>query len=279
MIFALLGALTTSCSVVLFRFLLRNGENPLNLSVWVNMLSLPVWIFLFQKHTSEFRKLSSRDIALLIFIGIAGAMGINYLQFLALKNTTAVNFAFIYRTVTVFTVLFAWIFLKEKITWIKGLLVAFIIIGSYLVTTEGKMINLTIGDFYSLLMAASAAFISNILVKHTVSKMHPDLSGSVATIVGCASLLILGLLMKIIKIPNGFLLVLLGSVFYFCLIMFRNRAYLHASASFVTMVFALSPLFVSVLSFFFLGEVLKPVQLIGGAIIILATIFAERFKV
>ncbi len=278
MVFALLGAFATSCTAVLYRYILRSGEDPLNLTAWVNSITLPVWIFLFTKHKDEFKKLSNKNIWLLVFIGIAGAMGINYLQVLALKNTTAVNFSFIYRTVTVFTVLFAWMFLKEKITLMKGLLVAFIVVGSYLITTEGQGFVLAKGDIFSIMMAASAAFISNILIKHTISKMHPDLSGAVVSGIGAISLVILALGMNTFKIPTHTPLVLLGSLLYFVLIMFRNRAYKYATASFVSMVFGLSPLFVVVLSYFFLGEILKPIQLIGGGIIIGAAIFTEKFK-
>ncbi len=278
MVFALLGAFATSCTVVLYRYILRDGENPLNLTAWVSLLAVPAWIFLFNKHINEFKKLSTKNITLLIFIGIVGAIGINYLQVLALKHTTAVNFSFVYRTVTVFTVLFAWLFLKEKFTFMKGILVTFIVAGSYLITTEGQGLVLSKGDIYSLLMAASAAFISNILIKHTISKMHPDLSGSVVSGIGGVSLAILASAANIFEIPANFPLVAFGSLLYFALIMFRNRAYKYSSASFVSMVFGLSPMFVVILSYFFLGEVLKPIQLLGGAIIIGATIFTEKFK-
>ncbi|KKR30218.1 MAG: hypothetical protein UT62_C0018G0001, partial [Parcubacteria group bacterium GW2011_GWC1_39_8] len=63
--------------------------------------------------------------------------------------------------------------------YIPLLFIAIIIVfGSYLLTTGGQGLVFGIGDIYTLLMAASAAFIANILIKHTVSKMHPDLSAS-----------------------------------------------------------------------------------------------------
>jgi drug/metabolite transporter (DMT)-like permease len=279
MLFTLLAVSFGAIGIVLTRYLLVSGENPLNLSVWVISFTLFPWFFLFNRHRKEFIKLSKKTIALLIFTGIAGSIGITYLQSLALANTPAVNFAFIYRTVVVFTIFFAWLFFKEKITTAKGILVIFIIIGSYLVTSNGQSMTLSKGDFYSLLMAVSAALIANILIKHTISKMHPDLSGSVTTTIGFLSLLIFASATHVLQIPSHLPLILVGSVFYFGLIMFRNRAYQVSSASFVTMVFALSPLIVCLLSFIFLHETLQPLQLVGGLLMVGATIFVERLKI
>lgn len=279
MIFALSGALTTSCLVVLSRYLLLRGENPLNLAVWFNLVTIIPWIFIFKKHTTEFKKLSTRNILLLIFIGIAGSIGINFLQALALSSTSAVNFAFLYRTVTVFTIIFAWIFLKEKLTFTKLLLVVFILIGSYFVTTHGQGFALARGDMFSLLMAASAAFIANILVKHTISKMHPNLSGSATSIIGGISLAVLSAITHVFKFPSLLMLIIVGGILNFALILFRNHAYKHATASYVTMIFALSPLFVAIISFFVLNERLENIQLFGGLIIITATILAEKHKI
>jgi len=127
-------------------------------------------------------------------------------------------------------------------------------------------------------MAASAAFISNILVKHTMSKMHPDLSGSVTSIVACVSLVLLANILHVFTIPQHFGFVLLASLCYFTMIMLRNRAYKLATASFVTMVFAITPLFVTILSLVFLNETLSPLQAVGGLVIVGSTFLAEKFK-
>jgi drug/metabolite transporter (DMT)-like permease len=108
--------------------------------------------------------------------------------------------------------------------------------------------------------------------------MHPDLSGSVTSIVSCASLVTFAFVTNVFKVPQHFFLIFIASVLYFALIMLRNRAYKVATASFVTMIFALTPLFVAILSFFFLQETLAPIQAVGGLFIVGSTIFAERYK-
>lgn len=268
-----------ACSIVNSRYLLSIGESPLNLTIWINLGMVIPWLFLFRKHTAEYHKLSNRFKLYLIGIGIASSIGINYLQALALANTSAVNFSFLYRTIVVFTIVFAYIFFKEAITIKKWTLTILILFGSYLLTTGGKIIALTKGDIYTLLMAASAAFIANILIKHTVSKMHPDLSGASISLVAAASLLLFGLLSGSFHAPMSLLMILMGASFSFTLTILRNRAYKLATASFVTMIFSITPVFVALLSFPLLHERLEPLELIGGAIIVGSTFLVERFKI
>jgi len=278
-IFSLATSICWALVLVITRFLLLNGENPLNLVVWLNTISLPLWIYLFSRHKNEYHRLSNKDKTLLIIIGILGSVGINYLQSLALKNTPAVNFSFLYRTVVVFTIFFAWIFFKEKITRGKLFIAIIIVFGSYLLTTGGQGLVFGIGDIYTLLMAASAAFIANILIKHTVSKMHPDLSASAIAIVTLISLLILSVITRQLSYPSGIILISLAALISFFQVRFRNRAYQVATASFVTMIVSFTPVFVSLLSFPLLGERLDPIQLLGGGLIVSSGVLAEKLKI
>lgn len=279
LIFTLVSSFVGAVWIVITSYLLHHGENPINLTAWISSLAALAWLGLFKKHYRDFKKLSTKNIGLLVFIGIASSIGINLMQSFALANTSAINFSFLYRTVIVFTIFFAWFFFKEKITKKKSLLVLFILIGSYLVTTNGKHLAFTLGDMYTLLMAASAAFISNILIKHTISKMHTDLSGAVTVIVAGISLVSFANLTHVYHVPHNLPLVLIGSLFYFVHILLRNRAYKHASASFVSMVYALAPFYVTILSYFMLGETISLIELIGGLLIVGSIIFVERFKI
>ncbi len=277
--FSLATSFLWACSIVNARYLLSNGENPLNLTVWVSLVMVIPWLFMFRKHVKEYKALSAKYKWYLVGIGIAASVGINYLQSLALANTSAVNFSFLYRTIVVFTIIFAYIFFKEAITVKKWILAALILVGSYLLTTGGKAISLTLGDIYTLLMAASGAFVANILIKHTVAKMHPDLSGAAISVVSAVAILLLAVFTGELRVPGHMLMIMLGAAFSFALTMTRNRAYKFATASFVTMIVSLTPVFVALLSYPLLHERLEPLELAGGAIIVGSTFFVERFKI
>lgn len=279
LLYTLLATLFSAFAIVTTRAALVQGENALNFTAWTISLTALPWLFLFRKHTTEFKKLSRKTLFLLLFIGIASSIGINYLQALALAYSPATNFSFLYRTVIIFTIIFAWLFFKEPITKKKGLLVLIILIGSYLLTTNGQGLQFSTGDIYSILMAASAALVANILVKHTISKMHTDLSASVTMVIASISLLLFAAITNVLSMPQNMWLILFGAIFQFFLIFYRNRAYKHASASFVTMTFALAPLYVTLLSYLFLGERLSPVELMGGTLIVGSVFFVQRLKI
>jgi drug/metabolite transporter (DMT)-like permease len=277
--FSLAIAVIWACSIVNSRYLLALGENPLNLTVWISIFEFIPWLILFGKHSKEFMALSGRYKLLLIGLGIISSVGIDYLQAIALAHTSAVNFSFLYRTIVVYTIILAYFFFKEQITRKKGLLVALILLGSYLLTTNGQGIRLTVGDLYTLLYAASAAFISNILIKHTVAKMHPDLSGAAISLVSTATLVTLAVTHNRIYIPQHFPLIILAAMLSIGVTAVRNRAYQNATASFVTMIVSLTPVFVAFLSYPLLHERLGVVETVGGLIIIGSTFFVEKFKI
>ena len=279
LIFAVTSSFLWACSIVNSRYLLSHGEKPLNLTIWIGLAMVIPWLFLFRRHVSAYKALSPKFKLYLVGIGVASSIGINYLQALALANTSAVNFSFLYRTIVVFTIIFAYLFFKEAITMKKWFLTLLILTGSYLLTTGGQIIALTTGDIYTLLMAASAAFVANILIKHTVSRMHPDLSGSVISLVSAASLVLFGYVSGTLALPVNMFMILIGAAFSFTLTMARNRAYTYATASFVTMIFSLTPVFVALLSYPLLGERLTPAELVGGAIIVASTFLVEKFKI
>lgn len=277
--FSLSIAVLWACSIVNSRYLLSRGENPFNLALWLSLFEFIPWLIVFSKHTKEYVILSWRYKLLLIGLGILSSVGIDYLQSVALAHTSAVNFSFLYRTVVVFTIILAYFFFNERITRKKLLLAALILLGSYLLTTNGGSIRLSIGDGYTLLYAASAAFIANILIKHTVAKMHPDLSGAAISLVTTVTLLSLALMKGSIHIPQHISWIVLGSILSIGVTAVRNRAYQNATASFVTMIVSLTPVFVAFLSYPLLHERLGVVETIGGLIIIGSAFFVEKFRI
>lgn len=272
---AFLGA----CALVNSRSMLISGENPLKITAWIGLIACFPWLLIFWRRRSEFVNLQAQYKWMLLGIGIASSVGIQYLQTLALAHTTAANFAFLYRTVTVFTIIFAAIFLKEKITVSKWVLAGLIVVGSYFLLYEDGKLLFSLGALYTLAMAAAAALIANVLIKHTISKMHPDLSGAVIQVVATAALLSLAWSTQVLDLPMNWGLVLVGGFLAFAQIILRNRAYAVASASYVSMIYALSPLFVTVLSYLFLQEKLGWLELAGGAIIVGSTVIAHKLKI
>jgi drug/metabolite transporter (DMT)-like permease len=79
--------------------------------------------------------------------------------------------------------------------------------------------------------------------------------------------------------PKFPLLLLIITFFSILITVTRFRAYRHASASYVTMVFSFTPVFVTLIAYLFLHEVITPIQVVGGGLMVLAGIATEKLKI
>src|SRR3990167_1747732 len=153
LIYALLASFSWATQIVAAKVLLSLGENALNLSFWQTFIAIPFWVWLLSTVHKKV-KIKGKDIALILGQTLVGAVGVTIFNSLGVKYSTAVNFAFLVRTTVIFTVIFAYIFLGEKITFKKVLLSIFILLGAYLLTTDGQKIQITPGDLYTLAAAS-----------------------------------------------------------------------------------------------------------------------------
>jgi drug/metabolite transporter (DMT)-like permease len=279
LIYTFPGAILWAFSIVIVRYILNHGENPYTLVFWSSLISFPVWLLLFCHHLADLKKLTYQNYGLLCLIGVISSIGIDIIEVLALKYTTAVNFSFLIRSIVLFTIIFAWIFFKEKITAKKLVLVFLILAGSFLLTTQGKGFVFQKGDIFTLIEAATIAFVNNILVKVTVSKMHPDLSAAGTSLFSLLPIVIIAFLNNAIRFPIFPFWIALNSLLMILFLRLRNRGYQVSTASFVTMILSFTPVMVCFLSVLILKEGLTLIQAFGGIMIISTGILAEKLKI
>lgn len=277
--FTFLSALTWAVSIVLARILLNAGENAYNLAFWTVLLESLFWAFVLTRNLPELKTTGKSNGLLLIGIGLISTVGVSVVEALALKYSPAVNYAFLIRSVILFTIIFAYLFLGEKLTRKKIILAVLILAGAYLLTTRGKLIYFSVGDLFTLLEAALIAFGNNVLGKLATNKMSVDLSASASFLIGVIPICLIALFNNAVRFPKSPMLMALLTIFYILITLTRYRAYKNATASYVTMVFSFTPVFVSLMAVPFLKETLTPVQLIGGGLIILAGISVEKLKI
>ena len=164
-------------------------------------------------------------------------------------------------------------------TFFNLVLAVLILTGAYLLTTKGQLISFSLGDIFTLTEAALIAFGNNVLGKMATNRMSTDLSASGGFLIGVVPLSLIALMNNAIAIPKSFFLIVLLTFIYILITVFRFRAYKNASASYVTMVFSFTPVFVSFMAIPLLGETMTPIQIIGGVLIVLAGIAVEKLKI
>lgn len=278
-IIALSASIIWAITIVLYRIVLTDGENPFNLTFWTTILALPYWLFMLYKERGHVAKLKRSDYILLTAMALVSSIGVGLAEIFALKYSPAVNFAFLIRTVTIFTIVFAAVFLGERVTKHKILLVLILLAGSYFLTTRGQGITLTRGDLFTLLEALLIAFGTNVLGKKATNRMTADAVSAGRFMIAFFPLIILATANTTIVIPQQMPLVLFITFLDFLLAVLIFHAFKHNSATYMTMIMSFTPVFVALMAFPLLGETLSSVQLLGGGLIILGGILVEKFKI
>lgn len=278
-IYAFLAAFAWAVSIIIARFVLRSGENAYNIVFWTTLLAVPYWLLIFSKNRKEFISLKRRDYLLIAAIGLVSSALVNIVEALALKYSPATNYSFLIRSSMLFTVILAYFFLGEKITKKKIVLVILLLVGSYFLIAKGTIIHFTLGDVFTITEALLIAISNNVLTKKITNRMSVDLSSSASFLVGVLPISLIALFNQSISFPKLPVWVVLITVCYILITYFRFRAYKNVTASFVTMVFSFTPVIVSILAAPFLEETLTPIQMFGGALIVIAGVAVEKLKI
>lgn len=276
---SLSAAFLWACQITIFRYQITLGENPYTLALWSTALELPFWTTVLVRKRNEFAKVRLRTLAIFALIGFGGSIAIGLMENLAIANTTATNFAFLIRTVVLFTILFSALFFKEPITRKKMIMAGTILAGAYFLNIQNGSFSLRTGDIYTLIEAASIAFFTNILVKKLVTRLDPDFTAGATFVAGTIFLVAVLWIQKTPLLLNNVWLLMLYSLCNVIFARIRNRAFQHATSTFVTMIMSFTPVFVLFISFVLLGERLSMIQLLGGGLIVLTGLMAEYLKI
>lgn len=116
-VFALLAALAAATAVVLSKAGIKKMDSTLAFAVQAILILIVSWsVVLYQGKHAEIIKIDART---WIFLGIAGVVTTlsSLLSFKALKTGDAAAVSPIERLSLVFAIIFAAIFLKERVTW------------------------------------------------------------------------------------------------------------------------------------------------------------------
>lgn len=273
------AALSWAISIIIARYIYILGGNAYNVAFWTTVFSVPFWGLMFFKQRGAAKRITRYDLFILLGMGLISTVGIGITEALALRYSQAINYSFLIRTVILFTFLFAYIFLGEKLTLKKIVLALVILFGAYLLTTKGQKLMFSVGDIFTLTEAALIALGNTVLGKMAVKRMSPNLSASAAYLIGIIPLSLIVLFNHAIYWPKSIALIILLAGSYIVLTLFRFRAYQYASAAYLTMMYSLTPVFVSLIAISLLKETMTPIQLIGGGLIVLAGVAVEKLKI
>jgi len=278
-IFTFSAAACWAISILLTKFIVKSGDNSYNIVFWETLLALPFWAFLFYRQKGEIKKLEPKDYRLLLYIGLINTLLVSLVEIFALQYTQAINYSFLIRSSLLFTILFAYLFLGEKISRKKIIIVISLLVGIYFISTNGHIIKFSAGDLLTLLEASLISFGNTILGKIATKRMSSNLSASGSFLAGFFPVILLGVVTHSISFPVSFWLILLLAISTIAGAYLRFKAYKVASASYIAMIYSFTPVLVVFAAVPLLREKLGIIQIIGGILVIAAGIFTEKLKI
>ncbi len=221
----------------------------------------------------------------LFFMGITGVVLFNILLFVALEQTSATNVGLISTLIMISIAFFSFLFLKEKMNVLQVIAMGFSLFGVFLVLTKGNsqlFLSLTFnkGDLYMMLAVCiwgAYAVFSKWAMTHTSPMMATLYSGVFGLLV------LLPFTIKDLTISN-LNSTFMYSIFYtgvistvVCMVLW-NIGVKKLGATVAGTFLNFNPVFTAILAFFFLGERMTAIQIIGSAIVIFSCYFFSYFK-
>lgn len=261
--------------IVVQKIGLNQGLDPLSFSFSRSFIIIFISLLFFSLKLKNLKFLKKHELKDLFILGIVSAAAILIL-FLGQNITTAVNAGFLIRLTPLFVLPFTYIILKEKCTRHSIFYMCILLIGAFLLTTNGTLKIPHLGDLLIIIVALTIGF-QNVFAKKI---MH-----SVKREIVIFFRVFLSALLIVIVIPiflgyqslnalfSGLIYVILAAILYFLSVVCQYRA-INLVGPFITTSFFLSgSLFSAFFAYILLGETLSTIQWIGAASILLGGYF------
>ena len=256
--------------------------SPIPLSFMAYLTAIPFMTIFALMQKFQLKQLFSRfrkDFTQLLILRTIIAQ---LLLLYGLSITLAIRAAFITRFELVFVFIFSIILLKEKVRIHKIVLIILLLFGAFLFTTSGNISifnSLLLGDLFIIISMAflaytylpSAKIIKQINIPSLLLPLY-----ILAVIILLPAVLIFFPTELAITMDKFYLLLTYVIVFHTFGLSLWYLALKTVKPWVVAAMLSLTPLISSLLAFFWLGQILFPVQMIGGAMIIVSTFFIGR---
>lgn len=243
----------------------RGDIPPLTMSFWRWAIALALILPLALPHLRSQWPLLKKGWKPLLVLGLLGVGGYNTFAYLALQHTTATNAALLNSFIPIATIAISWAFLGKHLRRIEGIGVIISLCGAMTIVSRGDLavlahLNLNVGDVWMLVAVLDWA-IYTVALAWRPAGVHPMLMLGATTVIGLCALtpayaweLMQG---KYINVNLGSLsaLAYVGIFPSFVGYIFYNKGVAEVGANKASLFIHLMPVFGTLLSFLFLGEI------------------------
>ena len=203
--------------IVVQKMGLNFGLDPLSFSFSRSVIVIFISLIFFSSQLKELKFIKKYELKDLVILGVVSAAAILIL-FLGQDITTAINAGFLIRLTPVFVLPLAYVLLKERSSKSSIFFMLIMLIGAFLLTTNGALIIPYLGDLLIIIVALIIAF-QNVFAKRIMHSVSTDI---VILFRVCMSALLIVIFIPFVlgyqsinALFDGLFYVLLTAVLYF----------------------------------------------------------------
>jgi drug/metabolite transporter (DMT)-like permease len=256
---------------------IRADVPPFALAFWRWTLAFFLVLPLALPHVKTQLPLLLKGWKPVVLLGVLGVGGYNTFAYLALRDTTATNAALLNSFIPIATIAISWAFFSKHLNRIEGCGVLISLCGALTIVAHGDLnllihLNLNIGDVW-MLGAVVVWAIYTVGLAWRPSGVHPMLMLAAMTLVGLAAIapaylweMTQGQQIKV-NLASLASLAYVGIFPSFLGYIFYNRGVAEVGANKASLFIHLMPVFGTILSAIFLGEVAQWYHYLGIGLI------------
>ena len=252
--------------IVIQKMGLNSGLDPLSFSFSRSILIIFISLIFFSPHLKNLKFIKKNELRDLLILGFVSAAAILIL-FLGQNITTAVNAGFLIRLTPLFVLPLVYLLLKEKSSRNSIFFMIIMLIGAFLLITDGTLTIPNMGDLL-IIVAASVVAFQSVFAKKIMRSVSTRI---VIFFRICVSAFLIVIFIPFIlgyqslsALFDDLFYILLTAILYFLSVICQYRA-IKLVGPFITNTFFLSgSLFSALFAYILLGEILSSVQWAGA---------------
>jgi drug/metabolite transporter (DMT)-like permease len=285
---ALLTAVVSGLAIPVNKIFVSQLDPVVFTAVRAIFIGLIFFILAGYRNGFRFRKLNRVPWSWLLLIGIIGG-GLGFLlYFSGLELTTSGRAAFLHKTLPIYVAVFAYIFLKERITRRQNIALLTMLVGMLLLLSAGIDPSLfwqdpSLGD--ALVILGTICWgIENVISKKAMIREESSLVVSFSRMLfGGAFLfgvaLLLGRLDVLLSLTQQQVAsMIISSAFLFAYILFWYSAIKLINVSKAVLFLLLAPVISTWAGVVWFGEPLPPIQILGSVLILAGAALAGKIR-
>lgn len=269
--YLLISAIASGMLTVVTKAGLNAGLDPFFFAMFTITIGGFISFIYLIPQRKALKKIKNREWSYILIIGLI-ASGIAYIfVYIGQALTTAINTGFIVSLVSITTIPFSYILVKEKFQKRKLIFIFITLFGVFILTTEGRLTTPNTGDLWLIFSMILYGY-TNALSKKAMRNASGYIVSALRVVIG--SLFLLVFVPLIIKsnissnLSTGIIFVIPNSILMLATIMFFYKGIELTNPGISASIMLLSPLISTALAFIFLRETLSLIQGIGGILIL-----------